>query len=400
MTFLSILRCIFNSAQRDFRYTAAMKKINWYIIVQLLGPTLFITFALTGVIWLSQTLQFVEKLITGLPISTFLTLTFLLLPSILKFTLILGLFFGILFTFNKLYTESELIVMWSAGLSKAALIKPAMYLALAVTLVLYLFSFYVTPYGIRTLQELRVEWRDSLASVVLREGVFNSLSTNVTVYIREKTSSGKLLGILVHDERVREKPVTYMAQEGAFIKTEAGPRFIMKKGNLQEVHKDEAKLSILYFEDYMLDISQFEKKRSEGFLKADARYIHELLWPQDTEISEKNKIKLTSELHNRLVLPLYTIALALIALAGTMSGEFSRRGRASKLFTAGSAGILLLVLAIALFNLIEKSIFFLVPIYVVPIIASVVAAYLASGGRLPLLKRRKPFVPVEKGTTQ
>ncbi len=283
--------------------------------------------------------------------------------------------------------------MWSAGLSKAALIKPVMYLALLITVILYIFSFYVTPFGIRTLRELRVEWRDSLASVVLREGVFNSLSKDVTVYIREKTDGGKLLGILVHDERVREKPITYMAQEGAFIKTDDGPRFIMKKGNLQEVRKDEAKLSILYFEDYTLDVSQFEKKSGSGFLRAEARYIDELLWPEDEAISEKNQEKMRSELHNRMVLPIYTIALALIALAGTMSGEFSRRGRASKLAMAGGSGILLLVCAIALFNLVESSAIFIAPIYILPIIAAILAGHLASGGKIPLPFRSKIAAP-------
>ncbi|WP_169568762.1 LPS export ABC transporter permease LptF [Sneathiella limimaris] len=364
-----------------------MKRINWYIIVQLLGPTLFITFALTGVIWLSQTLQFVEKLISGLPISTFLVLTALLLPGILKFTLMLGLFFGILFAFNKLYTESELIVMWSAGLSKWALCRPVLLTALVITIILYLFSFFLTPYGIRTVQELRVEWRDSLAAVVLREGVFNTLSKNVTVYIREKTRNGTLQGILVHDERDPEKPITYMAQEGAFIKTKEGPRFVMRNGNLQEVRKDEAKLSILYFNDYTLDVSQFEKQQSNNFVKADARYIGELLWPEDG-LSEKQQNRIRSELHNRFSLPLYTFALALIALAGTMSGEFTRRGRGYKLFYAGSSGVLLLVLAIALFNLAEKSAVFIAPLYLLPIVASLCAAHLASGGKIPIIGRK------------
>ncbi len=373
-----------------------MKKINWYIILQILGPTLFITFALTGVIWLSQTLQFVEKLITGLPISTFLTLTFLLIPGILKFTLMLGLFFGILFAFNKLYTDSELIVMWSAGLSKWALTKPVMFLSLAVVVVLYIFSFYLTPFGIRTVQELRVEWRESLASVVLREGVFNTLSNDVTVYIREKSSSGKLLGILVHDERIAEKPVTYMAQEGAFIKTADGPRFIMKNGNLQEVQKDQAKLSILYFDDYTLDVSQFEKQRSEGFLKPEARYLTELLWPKDEDLSQKNQNRLNSELHNRIIFPLYTFSLAFIALAGTMGGEFSRRGRASKIFAAGCCGILLLVMVIALTNLAEKNLLFVIPLYLLPLISSALAGHLAGGGKLPAFMRAKTSTPVSE----
>ncbi|MEH6476164.1 MAG: LPS export ABC transporter permease LptF [Sneathiella sp.] len=360
------------------QYTAAMKKINGYIITQILGPMAFITFAMTGIIWLSQTLQFVEKLISGLPISTFLYLTVLLIPGILKYTLLLGLFFGTLFAFNRLYTESELVVMWSAGLSKWALAKPALYLALIVSILLYAFGFFLTPYGIRTVKELRHEWRESLASVVLREGVFNSLSKSVTVYIREKTQSGKLIGILVHDERNLEKPVTYMAQEGAFITTQDGPRFVMKNGNLQEVRKDQAKLSILYFDNYTLDISQFEKKKTAFWLKPEARYFSELVWPEDSDINRRNAGKLRKELHTRLILPFYAFALVYIAIAGVLSGEFSRRGRAKNLMIAGVSGVGLLIGAMALFSLVNSRPQLIPFLYVAPFVATAIAARFTS----------------------
>ncbi len=37
--------------------------------------------------------------------------------------------------------------------------------------------------------------------MVLREGTFQELGKGFTVYIRERTSSGDLVGILVHDNR-------------------------------------------------------------------------------------------------------------------------------------------------------------------------------------------------------
>ena len=143
---------------------------------------LFIAFSLTGVIWLSQALKFVEQLINGLPVTTFLYLSLLLLPDILRYTLLLGLFFGTLFAFNKLYSDSELIVMWAAGLSKSALARPAIYLALIITLVMYFLGFILVPFGNRTVSEMRVAWQDSLAAVVLREGVFNTLTNDVTAF--------------------------------------------------------------------------------------------------------------------------------------------------------------------------------------------------------------------------
>lgn len=359
-----------------------MKNLNWYIIRQLLTPMLFITFALTGIIWLSQSLKYVDKLINGLPISTFLYLTVLLLPGILKFTLMLGLFFGTLFAFNRLYSESELVVMWAAGLSKWALTKPALYLALALMAVLYFISFVLTPHGIRTLDELRLEWRESLASVVLREGVFNSLSSGVTVYIREKSSSGELLGILVHDERNPEKPVTYMAEQGAFVKTEDGPRFVMKKGNLQEVQKDQAKLSILYFDDYTLDVSQFEKKPVKHWIDPKARYFHELMWPEESATTTRNMGEIKSELHQRFALPLYVLALTYIAVAGVVSGEFTRRSRVKPLLSAAVCGIMLFVLAIVLFRLAASQSWIAPILYVVPLLAAGLSAHFASGGKI------------------
>ncbi|MBL4667275.1 MAG: LptF/LptG family permease [Sneathiella sp.] len=354
----------------------------------------FITFAMTGIIWLSQTLQFVDKLISGLPISTFLYLTVLLIPGILKYTLLLGLFFGTLFAFNRLYTESEIVVMWAAGLSKWALAKPALYVALFVAMLLYVFGFYLAPFGIRTVKELRYEWRESLASVVLREGVFNSLSKGVTVYIREKTKTGKLIGILVHDERVLEKPVTYMAQEGAFIKTDDGPRFLMKNGNLQEVQKDQAKLSILYFDEYTLDASQFEKKSTARWLKPEARYFSELIWPEDTVITRRNAGKLRKEFHSRIILPFYAFALVYIAIAGVLGGEFSRRGRAKNLMVAGVSGVGLLIAAMALFSVVGSNPQLIPLLYMAPFMATLIAARIAAGEKLPLpFGRRKDKIP-------
>lgn len=385
-----IARPFLTGNKQNYRYTPPMKNINRYIMKQLAVPMLFITFSLTGVIWLSQSLKFVEKLINGLPVSTFLYLSLLLLPEILRYTLLLGLFFGTLFAFNKLYSDSELIVMWAAGLSKSALAKPAIYLALIVALVMYFLGFILVPYGNRTVTELRVAWQDSLAAVVLREGVFNTLTDGVTVYIREKTPAGEMLGILVHDERVPEKPVTYMAERGAFVKTEEGPRFIMNAGNLQEVSKEDAKLSLLYFDQYTLDISQFEKKSGARWLSPEHRYIWELVKPEDSERVTQEMHKLTAELNQRIVLPLYAVALVLIALAGVMGGEFTRRGRAKRMTIAAAAGVLLLIGAMALFRATVQPVLVTTTLYLLPVIASLGAAYLASGGRVPFLDSKAP----------
>lgn len=346
---------------------------------QLIGPGLVITFTLTGIVWLTQSLQFVEKLINGLPVSTFLLFTILILPGILKYTLLLGFFFAAIFAANRLYSDSEIVVMWSAGLSKMAIAKPFLYVSVAICILLYAISMYISPYGLRKVFELRVEWQNSLAAVVLREGVFNSLSKGVTVYIRDKLHTGELLGILVHDERNPAQPVTYMAERGAFVKTDKGPRFVMRNGNLQEVKKGEARLSLLYFEQYILDVSQFEKKSRNRWLEPKYRYPHELLYPEQSKQSIRNAHRLEVEIHERLVMPLYAITLSLIAIAGVFYGDFSRRGKARVLAATSIAGVMLVVTAIALFKTLQEVNWIIPLLYILPLASGAVAVNLLSG---------------------
>ena len=61
-----------------------MRRYFAYIFRQLIGPMLVVTFSLTGVIWLTQSLRFIDLIINkGLSFWLFLYLTLLLLPSLL-----------------------------------------------------------------------------------------------------------------------------------------------------------------------------------------------------------------------------------------------------------------------------------------------------------------------------
>ena len=78
-------------------------------------------------------------------------------------------------------------------------------------------------------------WRTAVDTLLLREGVFNNPAPGMTVYLRERGADGEFRGILVHDNRDRENPVTYMAERGALVVSESGPRVVMVNGNQQPV---------------------------------------------------------------------------------------------------------------------------------------------------------------------
>src|SRR5579864_952078 len=99
-----------------------MNSLNRYILKQSFSVMLLITGALTAAVWLAQSLRLVDLIINrGLSAEMFLYLALLILPRFLDIVLPIGAFLAVLFVFNRLITESELVVMRAAGMSQYAL---------------------------------------------------------------------------------------------------------------------------------------------------------------------------------------------------------------------------------------------------------------------------------------
>lgn len=332
-----------------------MNRLTRYMLKQQLVMMVFVTLGLLSVIWLSQSLRFVEMIVNrGLSISVFLQLTSLLLPSFLTIIIPIALFFVIVFTYNKLIQDRELIVMRSAGLSQWALAKPALIVALLSTAVCYFLTLYYLPYSYEKFKELQFSIRNDFSSVLLQEGSFTDLD-GLTVYVREVGRDNELLGILVHDARDPNAQMTMMAKHGALVRTDDGPRIVLLDGNRQEVNADDGTMSILYFDRYAVDIAQ--KSSEEGLRYQDARErsVYNLLTGLPPNIQERDLNSFRAEGHDRLISPLNAIAFASIALAVLVSSSFSRRGQTGRLLVAIGIMVFCQAMGIAIKNLAAKN---------------------------------------------
>src|SRR5499433_536707 len=107
-----------------------MKRLDRYILRQCFGVMIFVTVALSAAVWLAQSLRLVDLIVNrGLSIELFLYLALLILPRFLDIVLPIGAFIAVLFVFNRLAAESELVVMRGAGLGPVALTRPIFILA-------------------------------------------------------------------------------------------------------------------------------------------------------------------------------------------------------------------------------------------------------------------------------
>ncbi|MBT4710908.1 MAG: LPS export ABC transporter permease LptF [Alphaproteobacteria bacterium] len=322
---------------------------------QMMAPLAFVTLSLTAVVWLTQSLQFVDMIINrGLSASRFLYLTILLTPGFLALILPIALFCAILYTYHRLTYDSEIMVMRAAGLSQRALAVPALVMALVIVALSYLLSLYLVPLGFSTFKDLQFVIRNTQASVLLQAGEFNTLTNGVTAYVRERGADGDLRGILVHDSREPDRPVTVMAERGVLLAGETGPRFVLFEGNRQEIGLDRGELSLLYFERYALDLGVFDEALGTRWREPGERYLPSLLFPSNSEDDVAYSNELRAEGHNRIVSPLYGLVLAVIALGAALSGEVNRRGAWVRIAVAGGAVVVFEAIGMALVSVLAE----------------------------------------------
>jgi lipopolysaccharide export system permease protein len=311
-----------------------MTRLDRYILRQCFGVMVFVTAALSAAIWLAQSLRLIDLIVNrGLSIDVFLSLAVLILPRFLDIVLPIGVFIAVLFTFNRLTAESELVVMRSAGLSHLALAKPVVLLAGIAFLILMSLSVYFLPASNRAFKDLQFEIRNRFVSSLVQEGTFTTISDKLTIYVRSRDDRGEVVGLLINDSRNPQRQVTIVAERGAFVDSPAGSRIVMVNGNRQEFDAETGKLSLLTFDSYTLDLDMVHDAPVIRFREAQERFLDELFSPPEDADSSLRQGFLV-EAHQRILIPLSAFSFALIPLACLLPGELNRRGQLKRVLLA------------------------------------------------------------------
>src|SRR5229473_2959748 len=310
-----------------------MSWITRYILRQTLATMIFVAVCFTAAVWLLQSLRLIDLIVNrGLSAGLFAYLAILILPRFVDVVLPIAVFIAVLFTYNRLLIESELVVMRAAGMSQADLARPALITGAVGMAMLLSMSVYFLPAANRAFKDLQFEIRNRFASVLLQDGIFNTLSDTLTIYVRSRDANGELVGLLVHDTRDPSKPVTIIAERGAFVDTDGGPRVLMVNGGRQQ-----------------LDRATFRDAPGVRERQPDERYLHELLWPGEGRRGDQGSLLIEANL--RLINPLTALAFAAIPVACLLTGEFNRRGQTRRVLLAILLALAFEVLDIGLKNL-------------------------------------------------
>ena len=340
--------------------------MNKYITRQLIISTLVVGSVMTGVMWLFIAVRAVEHIINrGVSVKIFLYLSMLQIPNFIVHIIPFSVFIATLFVYSRLNSDREIIVLQAAGVSPLSLAKPALTIASLAVLIGYCMSLYVTPKSYQGFRNLQWDIRYSFAHVLLKEGVFNSISDKLTIFIRERKGESELRGILYHDTTKIDTPVTILAKRGLLTKNTNGARVTVFEGNRQEIQTKNNNLSILYFDRYTIDLSGITPKPSSRFREARERMVDELLNLKIQDVGNPRDFgKFKAEAHQRLTAPIKTLVFTLIALVCLLLGDFSRRGQAKRIILASVIFFTVWVGNLGMINLSAKNLQVIPFIYV------------------------------------
>jgi lipopolysaccharide export system permease protein len=265
------------------------------------------------------------------------------------------------------------------------------FMAAAIVMALtYLCGLYLMPAGQRAMNDKVYDIRADIGTALLNEGEFNTPALGLTVFIRAIDSDGTIRGVLVHDNRVRSHPVTYLAARGELVQTQGGARLIMFDGTVEDSTKGGARLSVLKFQQYNFDLDQFASPAHANDRATSERYLGELFNPSPT-LPQKVQNAFVAEAHNRLSAPLYCIAFALIAMAAILRGKRARGANAIRISVAVAAFIAVRLAGYGVAGLAVNTPSLAFLFYLIPFLG-MAAAFAALAGVEPLawLRRETP----------
>ncbi|GGG24257.1 LPS export ABC transporter permease LptF [Caldovatus sediminis] len=372
-----------------------MTRIDRYIFRQLGLALLAVTCGLAALVWLVQSLRFVELVLErGLSLGVFVGLTGLLLPNFIAVILPITTFVVVLFVYVRLGVDRELVVLRAAGLSQWRLARPALVLALlSAGLVLWL-NLHLVPVSQTAFRQWQFEIRNQVAAVLLQEGVFSPIGDDLTVYVRERGPDGSLRGILVHDSRERGAPVTILAREGRIVTTPHGPRVSLVDGVRQQVEPPAApgappRLAVLSFSQNSIDLARATRSEETRTRDSRERRLGELLHPDPAEGLPPRLIqRFRAEAHQRLTSPLTALSFALIAMASALTGQFRRHGGGARLAVGIGTMVALLAIGLMVNNLAARDPAAIPLLWAHALVPGLIAAWWLAGA--PGLPRRAP----------
>ncbi|HKM95253.1 MAG TPA: LPS export ABC transporter permease LptF [Buttiauxella sp.] len=200
-----------------------------YLVRETFKSQLAILFILLLIFFCQKLVRILGAAVDGdIPTNLVLSLLGLGVPEMAQLILPLSLFLGLLMTFGRLYTESEITVMHACGLSKAVLIKAAMILALFTGAVATVNVMWLGPWSSRHQDEVLAEAKANPGMAALAQGQFQQATDGNSVLFIESVNGSSFNDVFLAQLRPKgnSRPSVVVADSGHLSQRSDGSQVV------------------------------------------------------------------------------------------------------------------------------------------------------------------------------
>lgn len=288
---------------------------------QLVAIFIMLLLVLTGLAWMLQIMSMMKFLLNyGVDLSSFLGLTVLMVPFIISIIVPFVTFIAVIFVYNKMISDNEVTVMAASGLSPRQIARPALILALVLTVLHFILNVWIVPQTQATFYSTQWNLRYGLAHLKLQESAFTQLADGLVVYV-DKVSGHDLSQVMLSDMRDEKAPITIFAEKGKLVSTTRGLSIVMTNGSLQASGDT---LTTGTFDSFDMDLNVADKAGETSFKVRRVPTLTLVKSVLDSPSEKQHKMVL-AELCSRFLGPIMNLILAALCTTILLRSSLLRR---------------------------------------------------------------------------
>ncbi|MAY60971.1 MAG: hypothetical protein CML29_02065 [Rhizobiales bacterium] len=314
----------------------------------------------------------------------FLKVSFFLIPNVLSIVAPFALLIGVTQVLNGMNSDSELVVMESAGAGPMLLFKPVLVLSLIISALTFASGNLFEPRANRAFGDTLAEASADLLSIAVRKGSFQKLDDGLYVHINEMFPGGDFGGIFLSDRRAENTELVYFARRGRMLQVGDERFLVLAEGQAQQRDTRSGNISIVSFDSYALDLSSFLPNSERKSLKPREQSTGYLLNPpEDDYFVQKYPEDISKQLVERLTGWIYPLLFGFIAFVYMGKAVTNRQEKFQSI--TGVVGIVVLLRAFGFYSAEEAGLSstMWIAAFAVPAGATLLFLFLALTGRLP-----------------
>ncbi len=314
----------------------------------------------------------------------FAKVSFFLTPSVLSIVAPFALLIGATQVLNSINSDSELVVMESAGAGPMLVFKPILLLSLIISVITFANGNYFEPRANRAFGDTLAEASADLLSVAVRKGSFQKLDNGLYVHINEMFPGGEFGGIFLSDRRTEDKELIYFAQRGRMLEVGNERFLVLADGQAQQRDVKSGKVSIVSFDSYALDLSSFlPSGERKTFRPREQSTFYLLNPPEDDPYLKRFPGDIATQIVERLTGWIYPLLFGFIAFVYMGKAVTNRQEKVQSI--TGVVGMVVLVRAFGFYSTEEAghSTGMWIAAFAVPAGMTLVFLFLALTGTMP-----------------